>query len=283
VRTGKVIIALLIFSINLFAQEIGDVVQIMSAERELKVLFEDLYTVDDSPYRDSINEVIINKLSVLLITWDGFHYKWDALDNIGKVTSEDNKIRIFSWYLKNPSGKYEYFGVVALRNEGKREKKHNNEFSVFVLNDQSHKMREAASLLLSYDNWFGAVYYQIKTFRYRRNTWYALTGFDFNDDFSNKKLIEILTINKNNEPEFGGAFLNGENEIKRMIFEYSSQIAMSLGFDEKLDMFVYDHLSPFEPIFKGSYRFYGPDGSFDGIRFEKGEFIIEKDVDARNY
>ena len=108
-------------------------------------------------------------------------------------------------------------------------------------------------------------------------------GFDLVDEFSNIKLLEVLELNRKGEPSFGGNFIVEDKKKQRIIFEYSEKISMSLKYDDRLDMIVFDHLSPFEPIFRNNFRFYGPDGSYDGLRFEKGDFILEEDVDARNY
>ena len=74
-----------------------------------------------------------------------------------------------------------------------------------------------------------------------------------------------------------------KNTVTRFILEYSSEIVISMRFDPRLAMIVFDHIEPFQPILKGNFRFYGPDGSYDGFTFDNGEFIYQKDVDARNY
>ena len=89
-------------------------------------------------------------------------------------------------------------------------------------------------------------------------------------------------FDKDGVPAFGGEFQLELQKVKRMILEYSAQLVVSIKFDEKLQMIVLDHLAPFETMFTGNYRFYGPDGSYDGLKFEKGSFLLQKDVDARN-
>jgi len=106
-------------------------------------------------------------------------------------------------------------------------------------------------------------------------------GFDFNNNFSNKKLIEVLTLDHKGEPAFGGEFRKEMQKVKRVIFEYSSEAVMSMNWDQKLKMIVLDHLSPSDPVLVNNYRFYTPDRSFDAFRFHKGVFLLEKDVDAR--
>jgi hypothetical protein len=48
-----------------------------------------------------------------------------------------------------------------------------------------------------------------------------------------------------------------------------------------LDMIAYDHLVPMNPIYQNQFEFYGPDGSFDGLRFTDGTWVLEEDIDAR--
>ena len=84
-------------------------------------------------------------------------------------------------------------------------------------------------------------------------------------------------------PVFAGMIQMDLQKLKRVIFEYSSQVVMSMRYDDKLNMIVMDHLAPSEPILTNNYRFYCPDGSFDAFKFEKGVFVLHKDVDARNY
>jgi len=113
--------------------------------------------------------------------------------------------------------------------------------------------------------------------------YYVLFGFQFNDQFSHKKLLEQLTFNRKNTPVFGGDFVLEKKTVKRFILEYSSEVVASMRYNQHLDMIVFDHLEPFQPIFRGTYRFYGPDGSFDGFTFDDGRFLFQEDVDARNY
>jgi hypothetical protein len=57
---------------------------------------------------------------------------------------------------------------------------------------------------------------------------------------------------------------------------------MALNFDEKEKMIVMDHLAPEDSRFVGQYQFYGPDFSYDALKFKKGAWIFERDVFAKN-
>ena len=68
----------------------------------------------------------------------------------------------------------------------------------------------------------------------------------------------------------------------RIVFEYSSEVAMTLRYDENLGKIVFDHLAPLHPIYHEVYQFYGPDGSYDAFEFREGIWVKQEDVDARN-
>ncbi|MFW5821661.1 MAG: hypothetical protein ACOCWA_10240 [Bacteroidota bacterium] len=272
---------LFFFGISLEAQDSLSVKHLMDAEQEVLSYFNQIYEMPDSEERDSVNDLIIQKLEKSLSSWDGFYFQWSALEMIGRVYSDDNRVKIFTWYLKTEENLYDYYGLLAYEDD---HSKNDEEFHVVRLRDNSADIRDPENKILDPAKWYGTVYYKLVTFSHRRDSYYTLIGFDFNDDFSNKKIIEILTIDKNGDIRFGGNInFEGEPERKRMIFEYSSEVAMTLNYDERLNMIVYDHLRPPQPFFEGNFRFYVPDGSYDGLRFEKGEFYHEEDIDARNY
>lgn len=279
----KIIMVLfLFFTTFLQAQVHQDLRTIIKTEEKLSDAFKQLYQMEDSPKRDSLNSYIIDNLSESLKTWDGYYYPWNSLEFIGRISSKDQKVKIFTWHLTDKSGKQKYFGLIAQREGKKNKRKEKLDFKVIHLNDKSESMRNPQTPTLSADNWYGSVYYRISTFIHRKQTWYVLYGYDLNDSFSNRKSLEIMTIDKKGDVEFDGTIHIKDKVVKRLIFEYSSEVVMSVNYDEKLNMIVWDHLSPLEPLFRGNYRFYSPDGSYDGLRFEKGEFYLVEDVDARN-
>ena len=57
---------------------------------------------------------------------------------------------------------------------------------------------------------------------------------------------------------------------------------MGLKYDERFKMIVFDHLSPIRPELAGDYKFYGPDFSYDGYKFENGFWVYMPDLDVTN-
>ena len=57
---------------------------------------------------------------------------------------------------------------------------------------------------------------------------------------------------------------------------------MSLRYEKKKKMIVFDHLSPSSPSLKGKYEYYGPDFTYDGFSFKKGIWHYRKNLEMRN-
>jgi hypothetical protein len=49
-----------------------------------------------------------------------------------------------------------------------------------------------------------------------------------------------------------------------------------------MNMIIFDHLSPSKPSYAGNYQYYGPDFSYDGLKFEQGIWELVENVDIRN-
>ena len=101
--------------------------------------------------------------------------------------------------------------------------------------------------------------------------------------FTSKRVIDVLYFDEQGNPQFGAPiFDNGKRKFSRIIFEYSAKVSMVMRYVPESDMIIFDHLSPSEPRYSNDYRFYGPDFSYDGFKFEKGRWLLYSDLDMRN-
>jgi len=271
-------IALLLSVVSLNGMTQAAQLPFLSAELKLKENFSALYASETDKSIDSLNAVILELFSTSLENPQSFAYSWDSLNMIGKLRSPDQKLNIYTWFVRKSKDNYSYFGFLQYNNGSTKRP----EILLYPLIDKSKGMKNPETLNLSPDNWLACVYYNIYEFNYQRETYYTLLGYSFNNNFSDKKYIEVLMFDKEGNAAFGGNFHSEFQTVKRVILEYSAQLVASIRFNDKLQMIVMDHLAPFESMFTGNYRFYGPDGSYDGYEFHKGEFLLRKDVDARN-
>ena len=205
---------------------------------------------------------------------NSFTYSFDSLIYISILTSEDKKFRIFNWNLLKNNGTYRHFGIIQLKTE--------NGVKLIELQDCSDNIFQPQDTILR-ECWFGAHYYKVITKKYKKKTHYILLGLDANNNITNKKLIEVLTF-ENDKPIFGADVFDLKNDttVYRMVFEYKNEVYMSARYYEKEKRIVFDHLSPDKEENKDFYMFYGPDMTYDALRYKKGKWHLVKNVEMRN-
>ena len=260
------------FKIN--AQETNDVLK--TGADELAQLFKELYRKDNQHNTANINDRIIKKFNTLLQIPESFDYPFDTLKQVGKITSPDEKVRIFSWYIKEGDN-YECYGII----QHQTGKKAPMAITVLVPHEYNGKQFEKETFTAK--NWPGMLYYKIIPVSIKKKEYYTLLGFSFDGMLTHQKFIDIMGFDDNNAPFFGyPAFDEGKSLKKRVVFTYSSQVVMNLTYNEGLKMIVYDHLAPQRPSLTGRHEFYGPDGSFDGFKFEDEKWVHMSNIDIRS-
>ena len=243
-------------------------------EDSLTILMKQIYSNKPLSIREVANNNFHSLFRGALAKEDAFDYPFDSLKHIGKIISDDKRVRIFTWNLPLSSGNQKYNGFIVLKN-GKTQ--------IFELVDNRKSITNPIKDILSSQNWMGALYYSIIDEPYNGQTNYVLLGLDFNNLFSAKKIIDVLSFGKDSEPIFGsGIFKVGDAILNRVVFEFSARASMSLRYYVDSKTIVFDHLSPLRPDFKDNYQFYGPDFSYDGFRFENGYWIYVRDLDMKN-
>ncbi len=271
---SRIVFILVFFTLSgqLKAQD-AEFLELHKAEGQMEALFQELYSdtvADLEPILLELNVLVPDILSMP----GAMDYPWDRLSRIGVRTSEDGRIRIFTWHVKDAPDTYRYFGFIQV--EQKRDR-----IGVFELRDNFRPQRGLYIFDQSVDDWIGKLYYGIVTKEVKRKTYYTLLGLDYNNAYSNIKSVEVLSIQRN-KPRFEKAiFSNGNQLVDRVVLEYSNQVGISVRYDSSLDLITFDHLVPISPVYKNNFEFYGPDGSFDGLRFEDDTWILTEDIDAR--
>ena len=265
-------IFILLFVASVNAQE-PEYMELVKAEAALEDLFTQLYTDTLSkpqPILNRIQEIMPEALAIS----GSMEYPWSKLNRIGVIPSGDDKMKFFTWHVMDDLDHYRYFGYIQVGLK-------NGQVSVYELVDNHKEQRNVQKLQQSAENWYGKLYYKVIIRKYKRKTFYTLLGMDFNDALSNIKFIEVITLQRNRPVFQKEMFFNGRDRVDLVVLEYSSQVAMTARYDPSLDMITFDHLVPLHPIYKNNFEFYGPDGSFDGLEFESGTWILREDLDAR--
>ena len=241
------------------------------AEQNLVEVFQVLI---ENPSKEN-NQHFSNDFEEVLNQKGAFSYPFDSLENVGKLTSDNGLVRIFTWNLPLAVGVHQHNGFVMV--------KHHGSVTVYRLKDSRSDVEEAFSDILPPDKWYGALYYYLHQEEYQGVFYYSLLGVSLKDLFTTQRIIEPLWIDHEGKPMFGTPIFNIRGrKISRVVLEYTARANVMLRYSPEMEMLVFDHLVPSRPQYRGIYSHYGPDLSHDGLRFEGGEWHFEQNIDLRN-
>jgi|WetSurSiteA1Bulk_404760.scaffolds.fasta_scaffold01623_4 hypothetical protein len=250
---------------------------LQQAESLLKDMFCRLANTGNDKDKITLADSIAGLLQQTLLLAGSFDYPFDLIQNLGKISSSDRKLRIYTWNIPAGDGTNTYYGFLQYRTDN------TGDGRIYRLTDKRYQITDPLMATLAPDNWYGCLIYEIIEKKQPGVTYYTLLGYNPENLFVSKKVVDLLFFNEQGEPSFGKAIFHVQKNLQcRIIFEYSAKVKMSLAWNERLNMIVFDHLSPSKPSYTGNYQFYGPDLSYDGLRFENGVWEIAEDIDVRN-
>jgi len=246
---------------------------LFEAEKKLSSLFETLKTTHAREECLEIHQKIETELKTALQASESFDYPFESLVFLGKIYSDDNLLRIYSWNVPFYDGTFHYGCII-------QQKKGN---ILTVLKIKENAFKPPLDKYIPADNWYGALYFRAIPVVDKKKTYYTLLGWAGNDDLTNFKLIDALTLDDKGNAKFGLAVFKVKNKTHhRIIFEYGDRYTMSLDYDKRKRRIVFDHLAPSSPKYKELYTHYGPDFSYDAFQLKKSVWILVEDIDARN-
>lgn len=213
-------------------------------------------------------------------------YEFTLLKDISVLSPKNKKFKLITWNLYKDDGTHIYFGYLLVNNS-KRIKKGFLKFEtissydVFKLVDRSMTVSSPERYTGSPQKWFGMLYTQLV----ECDDFYTLIGWDGNNKLTQRKFIDVLYFKSNGDPVFGkDVFKFPRKNPRRLMFEYSTDITMSVRYNEKRNQIIYSHLSSKKEgsLLEGEYQYYGPDGSFDALEMKKGKWVTIEDVDVKS-
>lgn len=265
-----------LISTGLFAQNSPDN-SFAKQEEILSSLIKSIAKETSFSVKDSLNAQFKKAFEQTLLMNGSMDYPFDSLKSIGKLTSNDKKVRVITWNLPQSAGLHQYFGFIQVR-------KNDGSATLHTLTDSRKNVKDPNNERLNPEKWLAGLYYQIADINVNSQTHYILLGFDFNNLFTSKKIIEVLSLDSNENPVFGLPVFNVDNKmmLSRIVFEFSARAVFTLRYIAEQQMIIFDHLSPAKPEYLGDFQFYGPDSSFDGFKLENGKWTYVRDLDLRN-
>ena len=273
-------------------------------EVDLQRLSHNLMNIQIEAERQKASDSIDALLTKVLAEPNSYYYPFDSMKTVFRLKTEDKKIRIFTWAVILNSGEHIYHGIIQLN-----PKKFKKELPETIIKLKSNAPTE--DLLyqdLTTDNWYGALYYQVKKIKYKKAEYYVLLGYDGNDRSTNIKIIDVLTLDEDFTPHFGAPlffmgkdFKNAQKEYKaakkeaekyeddpirqansnqkavaplfqkRILFYFNDEVVMTLRFENDGEFIIWDHLVPIKGDV-GEFSKYYPDGTYDYVKYKKGVF-----------
>jgi hypothetical protein len=279
-RSAKKALAfILACSLYLFSlQGAGNPESLARAETQIGRLFTRIAASTVDADKKIINDSIVQLMGIALQISGSMDYPFSGLTKMGKISSTDAKIRIYTWNLPRVDGTNTYFGFLQYKTNNKGEIK-----QVF-LHDKHAEIPDTSSGILSPSQWYGMLIYEIVETKDGGNTFYTLLGLDNRNLFISCKIADVLYFDDQYEPVFGKSIFHYQNKLLcRVIFQYSAKVKMGMKWNSKMKMIIFDHLAPSSSSYTGNFAYYGPDFSYDGLKFENGRWELVEKVDVRNW
>lgn len=240
--------------------------------------------------RFEANKNFISLFNSVLQNNKSLEFPFDSLKTkkyVSILNSPDSKFRLITWNLYKEDGTYAYFGFIQVNNVITSKKNifkkiTTHTYELFPLIDKSSTIKNPESYIGEPSKWFGMLYVDI--IKLNDDT-YTLIGWDGNDRLIQRKFIDVLYFKSNGTPTFGKDVFKFPGKFsKRIMFEYATEVSMSLKYNEHRKQIIYSHLAPntIDPLLENQFQYYGPDGSYDALTMKKGKWIYEAAIDITN-
>jgi hypothetical protein len=228
---------------------------------------------DDWNQREAAVGKMIPMLVKALKVENSYYYPFDSLLTVRIIKPADDAFRIFTWQMTMKDQSHRYYGAIQMKG---------STLQLHPLIDMSLFIPLPEDTILDANNWWGCIYYNVVQWKVKKTkeNYYLLFGWDANDFFSNKKVVDVLWFDDNGKPWLGKPVFNiDDTEYRsRVILEYKEDANPTLNFDEGLNMIVFDYLRPENPLSEGIYSTYIPDGTYQGFSFENGYWKLQRVV-----
>lgn len=230
---------------------------------------------DTEMERMNANGAFIKTLVKALKISHSFNFPFDSVKSISIQNSPDNRFRLLTWHIAFDDGSYRFYGTIQMNTGDK--------LLMYPMEDYSPFIKKAEDTITSNNKWYGAQYYKIIPVYTGQNPYYVLLGWKGYTVKSTKKVIEVLSFNREGRPVFGMPVFNGDGKVRsRVVFEYTRQVSMLLKYSDDQQLIVFDHLVPPDKKMKNNPESFGPDLSYDGYHFKNGKWIYVDNLDMRN-
>lgn len=278
------IFSLLFMSLSAFPQ--NDSIQ--QVEKSLMLLLNESRSAKEDSLRLVLNDQFAHLLATALEMPAAITWPFDSL-KIGKLASQDGKIRIFNWNIQQNNRNNLY--SIIIQNISKD--------TVIQLKSISSIRGLDENVVYKNGDWPGGLFYRLIERQDGPKNLYTLLSWDGYRADASRKTMEALTFDGKGMPVFGAPVFKTKNGLNnRVVNEYYSQSAFTQHYDRqkitlsnvrrsqrKIDdeIVVIDRLVPMNQELEGQKWAYVPAGNiYDGYVFLKGFWTFVEDIEPRN-
>jgi len=241
----------------------------------LQELFYGIVDTRNNEERIQLNDSIIKIIDKYVESERVLDHRFTDLRYLGQILSPDSRLKIITWNLNLTDGTNKYFCYLIRR---AKKGKPNEIFKLTGVN-----MDEPPSINTTYSEeyWYGALYYAVQPFRYKRETCYVLLGLDYTNLLVSTKIIDVLTFTEDGGIIFGKDCFIREGEKRfRELLKYSSDGVAILRFNNRKSI-IFDHLVPVSQVRRNSPDYYVPEFSFDAYILKKGMWRFKENFEPK--
>lgn len=223
-------------------------------------------SLEENRFR-AVNKFIPTLVKALKVK-NSFDYPFERLKSISIQYPADSTFRVFTWQLYVNENDYRYFGAIQMNDE---------KLKLFPLIDRSFDIEDIEHQTLQPDQWYGALYYNIREFDTKEGKKYLLFGYDGYQFFTKRKVVEVLSFN-DGKAVFGAPVFVSEDPNNaflpksRLALTYSAEASIKVNFDEHLDLLIHDHLIETSSSISSQGPVKLPDGSYEGYQLKDGRW-----------
>jgi hypothetical protein len=193
---------------------------------------------------------------------------------------------LVTWNLARSDGSHNYFGYLLVNNihtvkKGLFKRETTEEYEYHKLLDRSMTVKSPENYIGTPAKWFGMLYTQLIPC----DGYYTLIAWDGNDKLTQRKFIDVLYFKSNGDPVFGkDVFRFPRRNPRRLMFEWSQEVSMSVRYNENRHMIIFHHLVPRErnAAIENQPQFYGPDAQFDALVMKNHKWNLIENVEANS-
>lgn len=244
-----------------------------SYESQLKELASQLVYGENDAVKLNAHQEFLETWDLVLDNPKSIKYSFDSLSTLFPIlTSDDEKLRVINWHIPLDNNVNQYHAIVQYFDNKKK-------YQVKYLEPILGEVKSATSLKLINNQWIGALYYHLSSFKKGSKTYYLLLGWDGNDERSNRKIIDVLSVSSKSLVFGAPIFRYKKQRLHRFILEYKEDAAVSVKFNKKNKQITFPNLIPINDNLEGLYDFYVPDGSINAFELVNGTFKFVEDVE----